>query len=245
MEATTLTPRPSPHGHGMPLDWQGVPEDVLQRLELAYQEILRRDSQAEARAARKDTLATRQWYVILGLILVMVWLAMDKSRVRAFVQTVQVTEEGRLVQLGQPVELYDYEPPEGPYMEKAAQWVRWVRWRGEDKNMLEAQWAWAYRHTCGTALKALKEYEKVEKPLVLGKKKVGIEVKNVIKGGTPNSYTVIWEEHVTEKNAPTPKTQAWSATLTMGRIMLKRMEDLLDNRLGLCVTGYDWAEQPS
>jgi type IV secretory pathway TrbF-like protein len=240
-----LTHVPSTNGHGMPLDWQGVPDDVIQRLELAYQEIQRRDSQAEAQAARKDTLATRQWYVILGLILVLVWLAIDKSRVKAFVQTVQVTEEGQLVQLGQPVDLYDYTPPDGPYMEMASQWVRWVRWRGEDKNMLEAQWAWAYRHTCGTGLKALKEYEKVEKPFGTGKKKVGIEVKTVIKGGTPGSYTVIWEEHVTEKNAPTVKTQAWSATLTTGRIVLKRMEDILDNRLGICVTGYDWGEQPS
>ena len=246
MEATTLTQLPTPNGHGMPLDWQGVPEDVLQRMELAYQEIQRRDSQAEARAARKDTLATRQWYVILGLLLVLVWLAVDKSRVRAFVQTVQVTEEGRLVQLGQPVDLYDYEPPDGPYLEMASQWIRWVRWRGEDTNMLEAQWAWAYRHTCGTALKALKAYEKIEKPFAKGgKKKVGIEVKSVTKGGAPQSYTVIWDEHVTEKNVPTVKTQSWSATLTTGRIVLKKMEDILDNRLGLCVTGYDWAEQPS
>jgi type IV secretory pathway TrbF-like protein len=74
---------------------------------------------------------------------------------------------------------------------------------------------------------------------------VGIEVKTVIKGSTPDSYTVIWEEHVTEKKAPTPTTQTWSATLTMGRIVLKRMEDILDNRLGICVTGYDWGEQAS
>jgi type IV secretory pathway TrbF-like protein len=246
MEDPTLTSAPSANGHGMPLDWQGVPDDVIQRLELAYQEIQRRDSQAEVRATRKDTLATRQWYVILGLLLVLVWLAVDKSRVRAFVQTVQVTEEGMLVQLGQPVDLYDYEPPDGSYLEMASQWIRWVRWRGEDTNMLEAQWAWAYRHTCGTALKALKAYEKIEKPFAKGgKKKVGIEVKSVTKGGTPQSYTVIWDEHVTEKNVPTVKTQSWSATLTTGRIVLKKMEDILDNRLGLCVTGYDWAEQPS
>jgi type IV secretory pathway TrbF-like protein len=236
---------PSTNGHGMPVDWEGVPDDAIQRMELTYQEIQRRDSQAEARAARKDKLVRQQWYVMLGLVLVIVWLALDKSRVKTFVQTVQVTEEGKLVQLGQPADLYDYTPPDDPYMEMASQWVRWVRWRGEDKNMLEAQWAWAYRHTCGTALKALKEYEKVQKPFVLGKKKVGIDVKSVIKGGTPESYTVIWEEHTTEKHAPTVKTEAWSATLTVGRIQLKRMEDILDNRLGICVTGYDWGEQSS
>jgi len=159
------------------------------------------------------------------------------------VQTVQVTEEGKLGQLGQPADLYDYTPPDAAYLEMASQWVRWVRWRGEDTNMLHAQWAWAYRHTCGTALKALKQYEKVEKPFVPGKKKVGVDVKSVTKTAHPESYHVIWEENITEMNAPTVKTQQWSATLTVGRIVLKRMDEVLDNRLGICVTGYDWAEQ--
>ena len=42
------------NGHSLPMDWQGVPDDVIQRMELAYQEIQRRDSQAEQRAWRKD-----------------------------------------------------------------------------------------------------------------------------------------------------------------------------------------------
>ena len=62
---------------------------------------------------------------------VLVWLAVTKHQVKAFVQTVQVTEEGQLVQLGVPQNLYDYSPPEGMYMEMFAQWVRWTRWRGE------------------------------------------------------------------------------------------------------------------
>ena len=131
-------------------------------------------------------------------------------------------------------------------MEMASQWVRWVRWRGEDTEHAGSAvglglsaYLWHRRS------RPYRSMRKSRSPLSCGKKKVGIEVKTVIKGGTPKSYTVIWEEHTTEKNAPTVKMQGWSATLTMGRIVLKRMEDILDNRLGICVTGYDWGEQSS
>lgn len=233
------------NGHGMPLDWQGVPDDVIQRMELAYQEIQRRDSQAEARAARKDKLVRQGWYVMLVLVGLLTWQAIDKSHVKVFVQTVHMTDEGKLVQVGQPVDLYDYSPADAAYMNMLSQWIRWVRWRGEDKTMMEAQWAWIYRHTCASAMKPLKHYEKVEKVHVLGKKKVGVEVKSVTKTANEGSYSVIWEEHVTDKNAPTVKTQEHAATIWVGRIVLTRMEDILDNRFGVCVTGWDWGDQAS
>jgi hypothetical protein len=109
------------NGHGMPVDWQGIPNDVIQRMELAYQEIQRRDSQAEQRAWRKDKLVQRLGFVILALVGVLIWMVIDKQQVKAFVQTVQGTEEGTLVQLGVPQDLYDYSPPDGAYMEMVAQ----------------------------------------------------------------------------------------------------------------------------
>ena len=82
------------NGHGLPMDWQGVPDDVIQRMELAYQEIQRRDSQAEQRAWRKDRLVQRLGLVIVVLVGVLVWLVLTKQQVKAFVQTVQVTDDG-------------------------------------------------------------------------------------------------------------------------------------------------------
>ena len=152
------------NGTGMPPDWQGVSDDVCQRLELAYQEIQRRDSQAEQRAWRKDRLVQRLGLVILVLAGVLVWLVLTQHQVKAFVQTVQVADDGTLVQLGVPQDLYAYRPPDGVYMEMVAQWVRWTRWRGEDERMTKVQWAWAYRHTCGIAQKWLKALEEKEKP---------------------------------------------------------------------------------
>ena len=231
---------PAAHnGHALPLDWQGVPDDAIQRMELAYQEIQRRDAQAERRAWRKEKLVQRLGLVIVGLAGVLAWLVVEKQQVKAFVQTVQVTDEGRLVQLGVPQDLYAYTPPEGMYLEMVAQWVRWVRWRGEEEPMLRAQWAWAYRHSCGSTHRWLKALEEREKPFKPGGKRVMVDIKSVTRIAAPDGYQALWEEHTTEKTSPTVHKQMWTGTFTVGRITLKTMDDLLDNRLGLCITGND------
>ena len=173
MSDETAAARATRNGQALPLDWQGVSADTLARLELAYQEIQRRDSQAEHRAWRKDRLVQRLGLVILVLAGALVWLVLTKQQVKAFVQTVQVTDEGRLVQLGVPQDLYAYTPPDGVYMEMVAQWVRWTRWRGEDERMTKVQWAWAYRHTCGIAHKWLKALEEKDKPFRVGRQARG------------------------------------------------------------------------
>jgi type IV secretory pathway TrbF-like protein len=233
----------STNGHGIPVDWQGVPDDVIRRMELAYQEIQRRDSQAEHRAWRKDKLVQRLGFAILALVSVIIWMVIDKQQVKAFVQTVQLTEDGTLVQLGVPQNLYDYSPPDGVYMEMVAQWVRATRWRGDDVNMAKVQWAWAYRHTCGTAHKFLKSIEEKEKPFKLGTKRVALEIKSVTKTPAPASYQVLWEEHTAERSAPTIKSQLWTGTFTVGRVTLTTMDDIVDNRLGICVNGFDVSPQ--
>ena len=243
MSDETASARATQNGYVLPLDWQGVSAETLARLELAYQEIQRRDSQAEHRAWRTDRLVQRLGLVILVLAGALVWLVLTKQQVKAFVQTVQVTEEGQLVHLGVPQDLYAYTPPDGVYMEMVAQWVRWTRWRGDDERMMKAQWAWAYRHTCGIAHKWLKALEDKEKPFRLGQKRVAVEVKSITKIAAPESYQVLWEEHLTDKTAPTMKTQLWTGTFTVGRLTLKTMDDVLDNRLGVCITAYELSPQ--
>jgi type IV secretory pathway TrbF-like protein len=235
---------PATNGAGLPLDWQGVSTDTIARMELAYQEIQRRDSQAERRAASKDTLAMRLALVIVALVGVLVYLALDRAQVRAFVQTVQVTPEGSLVQVGVPQSLYAYTPPEGVYLDMLSQWVRWVRWRGEDAPMLHAQRAWVYRHTCGVASTWLKAADAKDQPLKPGAKRVAVEVKSVTRIAAPQGYQVLWEETTTEKNNPTAKTQLWSGTFTVGRVALTTMDELLENRLGLCISAYELSPHP-
>jgi type IV secretory pathway TrbF-like protein len=232
------------NGHALPPAWQGVPLDTLQRMELAYQEIQRRDAQAEARAWRKDRLVRFLCGMLAVFAGLLVWMAIDKQHIKAFVQTVQVTPEGTLVQLGVPQSLYDYQPAEGAYLDMLAQWVRWTRWRGGDERMARVQWAWAYRHACGMAHKLLKAAEDREKPFKPSGKRVAIEVKSVTKIAAPESYQVLWEETTTEPNAPAPKPQLWTGTYTVGRRTLTAMEDVLDNRLGICVAAYEASLNP-
>jgi type IV secretory pathway TrbF-like protein len=238
---TPVTPMPT-NGHGPPAAWHDVPLDTLQRMELAYQEIQRRDSQAEHRASRKDRLARTLALVILGLAALVVWLALTRQHVKAFVQVVQV-EDGKLVQLGLPLDLYAYTPTDAAYMEMVAQWVRWTRWRGEDQRVQNVQWAWAYRHTCGTALTWLAAYEAKEKARLVGSKRVAVTVKSVTKIAAPGGYQVLWEESTTDKAQPVVKAQLWSGTVSVGRKVLTSMEDLLDNRLGICLNAYEFSPQ--
>ena len=107
----------------------GVSADTLARLELAYQEIQRRDSQAEHRAWRKERLVQR-----LGLVILVLRGARLAGARQAAGQSLCPDRagdgRGALVQLGVPQALDAYTPPDGVYMEMVAQWVRWTRWRG-------------------------------------------------------------------------------------------------------------------
>jgi len=148
------------------------------------------------------------------------------------------------VQLGVPQHLYDYQPAEGAYLDMLAQWVRWTRWRGGDERMARAQWAWAYRHACGHAHKLLKAAEDKEKPFKPSGRRVAVEVKSVMKIGATENYQVLWEETATEPNAPASKSQLWTGTYTVGRRTLTSMDDVMDNRLGICVAAYEASPNP-
>ena len=72
---------------------------------------------------------------------------------------------------------------------------------------------------------------------------MALEIKSVTKTPAPESSQVLWEDHTTERHAPTIKTQLWTGTFTVGRIMLTTMDDLVENRLGVCMTGFDLSPQ--
>ena len=185
------------------MDWQGVPDDVIQRMELAYQEIQRRDSQAEQRAWRKDRLVQRLGLVIVVLVGVLVWLVLTKHQVKAFVQTVQVTEEGRLVQLGVPQDLYDYTPPDGRvYGDGGAVGALDALARRRRAHDASAVGLGLSAYAVGSRINGSRPLEEQEKPLKAGSKRVAVDIKSVTKIAAPESYQVLWEEHLTEKNAP-------------------------------------------
>ena len=63
-----------------------------------------------------------------------------------------------------------------------------------------------------------------------------VELTAVTKTDAPKAYNVFWKEWVTEGTQPAVE-QRWAGTFTVGRIALTHQEMVLQNRLGLCVTG--------
>ena len=229
------------NGTGAPL-----PSDEWRKIEQAYAEIQRRDSSAEARAWRAECLTLVLASVLILTIGVGLWLYGHGRSVQAFVQLVQMDDTGRLVQLGIPQDLLRYTPADGVWMDMLSQWIRSVRWRSPDPTptVAKTQWAWAYRHTCSDARRLLQAVEEQEKPFQPSKRLVAVEVKSITKTAAPESYQVLWTETSTDKTHPTVKTAMWSATFSVGRYRPPTLADALENRLGLCVTAWDWSQNP-
>ena len=82
-----------------------VPAEEWKRIEQAYREIQRRDDRAEYRTWRMERFALALLGVLVVLLGVLVWQWLDHRKVQAFVQVVQVDEQGKLMQIGIPQDL--------------------------------------------------------------------------------------------------------------------------------------------
>ena len=236
VDTTGFTPQiGSENGH----DLTGAPPEDWERLDQAYRELQRRDSSAEYRAWRAERRTMVLFCLIPILVAIIVWLALDHRKVQAFVQVVQQDKEGQLVQIGVPLDLLAYTPQEGMWMDMLSQWVRYVHWRGEDITMTRANWAWVYRHTCQGARKHLMEIEDRTKPFQVSKKRTWVDVRSVTKTAVPASYHVQWDEKTTDRTLPQLQTTTHTGAFSVGRYRPPTLADALDNRLGLCITGFD------
>jgi len=181
--------------------------------------------------------------VLLVALSAIVYFAMQASRVQAFVQPVQITEEGKMVLVGLPKDALDYQPEEAEWMDMLAQWVTKRRWRGDEEGYKRTRndWSWLYRHSCGYGSKLLAHDEVTEQPFKPSRLKASIEIKSITKTTTPESYQVVWHEVTVDKLAATLKEVDYVGTFTVGRLRPKTITEAMDNRLGICVTGYDLA----
>jgi hypothetical protein len=211
------------------------------RVAQAYREIERRDGAAlwHARAWRRVA-----WF-LAGMLAVSVGvsahLALKASRVQAFVQTVQLTEEGTMVLVGIPQDLLAYTPADGVWMDLAAQWVMKRQWKGDEESYKRTRndWAWLFRHSCGLASKQLASDEIKEQPFKPSTKRASVEIKSITKTATPAGWQVVFREISVDKLASTLTEQHYIATLTVARLKPKTLAEAMDNRLGLCISGYD------
>jgi len=215
----------------------------VERIKQVYHEIERRDGAANWHAALWFRFACLLAVVLIVCISAIVYFAMQASKVQAFVQPVQITEEGQMVIVGIPLDLLEYRPADSAYMDMLAQWVTTRRWQGDDEAMKRTRndWAWLYRHTCGAASKFLEGEEVHEQPFKPSPKRSSIDIKSITKTDTPQSYLVFWHEVSSDIVASTLKEQDYIGTFTVGRLKPKTLAEALDNRLGICVNGFSIA----
>jgi type IV secretory pathway TrbF-like protein len=213
----------------------------MARITEVYHEIERRDGAANWHAALWFRFACVVTAVLMVAIAAIVVFAMKASQVQAFVQPVHITEDGKMVLVGLPKDLLDYQPEDAQVMDMLAQWVTKRRWRGDEEGYKRTRndWAWLYRHSCGYGSKLLAHDEVTEQPFKPSKVRASIEVKSITKTATPESYQVTWHEVTVDKLASTLKDQDYIGTFTVGRVRPKTLSEAMDNRLGMCVNGYD------
>src|SRR5215813_2725655 len=215
----------------------------VERIKQVYHEIERRDGAAQWHTALWCRFSCLLAVLLLVAVGGMVSLAVKASKVQAFVQPVQITAEGRMVLVGLPKDLLDYQPEDSQVMDMLAQWVTKRRWRGDEEGYKRTRndWAWLYRHSCGYGSKLLAHDEVTEQPFKPSKVRASIEIKSITKTATPESYQVVWHEVTVDKLASTLKEQDYIGTFTVGRVRPKNMSEAIDNRLGMCINGYDIA----
>jgi type IV secretory pathway TrbF-like protein len=215
----------------------------VERINHVYREIERRDGAAQWHASLWFRFACLLAVVLIVCISAIVYFAMQASKVQAFVQPVQITDEGKMVLIGVPKDLLDYQPEDSQVMDMLAQWVTKRRWRGDEEGYKRTRndWSWLYRHSCGYGSKLLAHDEVTEQPFKPSKVRASIEIKSITKTATPESYQVVWHEVTVDKLASTLKEQDYIGTFTVGRVRPKNLSEAIDNRLGMCVNGYDLA----
>jgi type IV secretory pathway TrbF-like protein len=197
-----------------------------------------RDASAERHKWLAIYAAALEGVLLALALLVVAFLAWDRRDVQAFVQVVQHTEEGHLVQVGVPMKLLEYEPQEAAWEDMLSLWTKFVNWRGEDLHKQEhEEWRWVVLHTCPSARKHLEALKRRDKPFARTPNRVQVTIKSITKLPPTQSYQVLWEKLATGPGLP-GKPELKATTYTVGRIALKTLAEAQENRLGICVASF-------
>lgn len=191
--------------------------------------------------------ANRRLYWMGGLLtvalLVIAWLVWNQRELQPMLQVVQLTDEGRLIQVGQPVQVLAFTPEEGQWAEMLGEWLRREFWRGKDQNKEERlDRRWVDLHTCpsarGKLLPLRKAREEDKKDRRYEDSTVAVDIDTVTSTPTPASYQVLWAKVITSPDFPHGKTFGFTTTFTVDRVRFTRRADVQENFLGLCVSSF-------
>jgi len=125
-------------------------------------------------------------------------------------------------------------------MDMLAQWVTKRRWRGDDDSgSARARLAVALSPQLWTGESGVGPGGKDEQPFKAVRPRSLRS--NHHEDRDPESYQVVWHEVRVDSKAASLKEQDYIGTFTVGRVRPKDLTEAMDNRLGLCVSGYDIA----
>jgi type IV secretory pathway TrbF-like protein len=215
--------------------------EELAAIQAAYDAMQQRDGSAESRAWHWKLFAC----VLLGVnVLIGIWDHLDRrAQLKAFVQNVQVADDGRVLSRGEPVDILAYEPEDEHWREMLTQWVMFRRWNSGEAVITKRDWGWVYAHTCGQARTVLSQDEAREKPFAPDHKQVSVQVESITRSPVPENYQVLWSERTIDP-MNTAKDMKYAGTFVVGRYRPPTQAVLMQNRLGLCVTAYDLTLRP-
>ena len=235
------------HHHG----FVTLPKELAQYPEMlaVLMQEQRLTEQGRSQAIERQAQASRRWAYWLGGMLTMftlliAWLVWQQRDVQPMVQVVQLTEEGRLLQVGHPVKALEFTPEEGQWAEMLGEWLLRVHWRGKDANKEERHdRRWVELHTCPSArgqllsLLALRHEEKKDRKKY-EETTIAVDIDTTTMTPTPNSYQVLWAKVMTSPDFPQGKTFWYTTTFTVDRVRFTRQADIQQNFLGLCVASF-------
>lgn len=231
------TPEPSAPETNVFLQAFGAEEVHEDWQDQAYAELRQRDTTAEMRWRLAER---RNWLLTCGL-LVMTGVAsalfLAKDRIYPVVQVVQQEGDGQVHFVGGPIPLSQYTPTERQWRNMLALWIHFFRWRGEDPRKARADWNWIKLHTCGSATAVVAAVEKQDRPYAITPKKVVVQDIHVAKAGAPQTFTVVWDETVTD-GVQQPEKKRWSGTFWVDRVPPQSLKANSHNDLGLCVAAF-------
>ncbi|HSX82584.1 MAG TPA: VirB8/TrbF family protein [Candidatus Saccharimonadia bacterium] len=236
--------------HGQQNGFVALPPALAQYPEILA--VLMRDQRVGQQAQttsieRQAQAAGRRFYGVSGLLVValvvIAWLVWNQRDLQPMVQVVQQTEEGRLVQVGQPLAVLAYTPEDGQWAEMLWEWLRREFWRGRDQNKEERlDRRWVDLHTCPSArgklapLRAARLEDKKDRHYA--DTTVAVDIDTVTKTPTPESFQVLWSKVTMSPESPQGKTVGFTTTFTVDRVRFTRRADVQENFLGLCVASF-------
>jgi type IV secretory pathway TrbF-like protein len=233
MSTASATPNPETAATNgdVPAAWLAE----LKFLETAYAQLQARDGRAESHARAWKAAFFASLVITLGVGL---WDHLDRrTALEAFVQVVQVTEEGRVLSLGVPQPVLEYSPEDSHWFGTLGEWVTKVRQRGDSVPFMKQNWRWAYLHTCGPATKFLHDTEAADKPFENTGRQVMVRLLGWNKTLAPLSYHLHWEEDVQQPGLPIQR-QRYNGIFTVGRVNVTDQTYKLLNPYGMCITSY-------